>query len=123
MEDVLIMDFKSSVAEASTAVPTKRHVLKLMAGIYDPLGFIQPFIVTLKLLFQTICVSSIGWDEVLNDELSKEFFDVIEDISRLGELIIPRCYYSADPKDHITTVTLHAFQSGVRWVYIFEVRN
>ena len=117
MEDALIMNFKSSVAEASTVVPTKRHVLKIMARIYDPLGFIQPLIVTLKLLFQTICVSGIGWDEVFNDELSKEFFDVIEDISRLGELIIPRCYYSADPKDPITKVTLHAFSDGFKVAY------
>ena len=32
------MDFKSSVAEASTFVPMKCYVLKIMAGIYDPLG-------------------------------------------------------------------------------------
>ena len=40
----MIMDFKSCVAEATTFVPTKRYVLKIMAGIYDPLGFRQPLI-------------------------------------------------------------------------------
>ena len=57
-------------------------------------------------------MSGIGWDNGHNDELTKTFFAVIEDIRRLGELIIPRCYYSADPKDPITTVTLHAFSDG-----------
>ena len=39
------MDVKSAVIEATNVTPTKRNVLKIIAGIYDPLGYLQPLIV------------------------------------------------------------------------------
>ena len=102
--DNLSMDFSSFVAEADKITPTKRNVLKVTASIYDPLGFIQPFRVTLKLLYQKICVSRHGWDDVLNDELAKEFYDIIIEIRNVGQLIIPRCYHSVNLADKLLSV-------------------
>lgn len=34
---------------------TKRTVLRDMARIYDPLGFVCPLVLPMKLLFQNIC--------------------------------------------------------------------
>ena len=38
--------------------PTKRS----LASIYDPLGFIAPVIVKMKILFQDICFNKFTWD-------------------------------------------------------------
>ena len=34
---------------------TKRSVLKLTAKIFDPLGFVSPFVMQLNILFQLLC--------------------------------------------------------------------
>ena len=46
--------------------------------------------VSLKILFQKICISKIGWDAVIRDDLVKEFYDGINEIKTWGELSITR---------------------------------
>ena len=41
---------------------TKRNVLKTLASIYHPLGFISPVILIGKILFRNLCDLSIPWD-------------------------------------------------------------
>ena len=55
--DKLVFDVKACVQNALSYPATKRNVLRVIAGIYDPLGLILPIIVKLKLLFQEICAS------------------------------------------------------------------
>ena len=45
-------------------------MLKIIAGIYNPIGFIQPIIVSSKILFQEICSVNISWDEELIETLT-----------------------------------------------------
>ena len=66
-EDNLVINIKSYVDKAFTMTLTKRSVLKITAGIYDPLGFIQPIVIRLKILFQEICVAKYSWDDVLTE--------------------------------------------------------
>ena len=103
-QNKLVMDFRSSVNEADAAIPTKRNVLRIIAGIYDPLGFIQPVMVSLKILFQKICISKIGWDAVIRDDLVKEFYDGINEVKTWGELSITRCYFPVKVNDPIVKV-------------------
>ena len=35
----------------------------MVSQIYDPLGYIQPFILPVKRLMQELCVDKLGWDE------------------------------------------------------------
>ena len=41
---------------------TKRNVLKTLASIYDPLGFISPVLLIGKILFRNLCDLSIPWN-------------------------------------------------------------
>ena len=76
-EDVLIHEFGDALIEAEKEKITKRTILKVLASIYDPMGMIQPLVVTLKLLFQGLCSSGIGWDDVIGEEVKKKFHEVI----------------------------------------------
>ena len=49
-KDVLIIDLKELLDRALCYMPTKRSILRVIAGIYDPVGFIQPLVV---ILFQS----------------------------------------------------------------------
>ena len=36
---------------------TKRQLLCITASIFDPLGFLSPFTIKLKILFQVLCIN------------------------------------------------------------------
>ena len=44
---------------------TKRNVLKKTATVYDPLGFLSPYIVRSKLLMQKAWLGAATWDDLL----------------------------------------------------------
>ena len=49
---------------AKRLVPdSRRGILSLIPGLYDPLGFAAPFILPAKTLLQDLCRQDYGWDE------------------------------------------------------------
>ena len=48
---------------------TKRSLLRYIALFYDPLGFISPIILQGRLLFQESVKMSVGWDDLLSDDM------------------------------------------------------
>ena len=65
VDDQLIFSLESFVETASLLIPTKRNVVSLVGQIYDPLGFLSPVTVRLKILLQELCKIKIGWDQQL----------------------------------------------------------
>ena len=46
----------------SSSPDNSTSVLKLTAKIFDPLGFVSPFVIQLKILFQMLCQDKLDWD-------------------------------------------------------------
>ena len=65
--------------------PTKRSVLRLSAKIFDPLGFLSPFIVQLKILFQRLCVNKTNWDHPLQEHTLEEWNKLVTDLRVLSQ--------------------------------------
>ena len=74
-EDQLVLDLKEVLEDSSLddLRPTKRDVARITSKIYDPMGFITPVTVKMKLLCQSLCKKKIEWDEVL-DETSRKIW-------------------------------------------------
>lgn len=53
---------------AATLQSTKRSVLRLTAKVFDPLGFLTPFKINMKVLFQKLCIQGVNWDDMLDSE-------------------------------------------------------
>lgn len=51
----------------------KRNLLSFLVGLFDPLGYISPVIVCVKILFQNLCCENRDWDEEL-EEIQAELF-------------------------------------------------
>ena len=93
----------------------KRSVLKLTAKIFDPLGFLSPFVIRLKMLFQVLCSEKIDWDQPLRGEMNKTWNLMFEELKPLGYVRIPRCYFN--PGFSKTDVQLHGFSDASERAY------
>nr|XP_055049264.1 uncharacterized protein LOC129434357 [Misgurnus anguillicaudatus] len=71
---------------------TRRGVLSTVASIYDPLGFMAPFVLIGKQILQQMCREKIGWDEELPESLRPQWESWIRDLPNLAEMEIKRSY-------------------------------
>ena len=70
---------------------TKRNVLKKTATIYDPLGFLAPYVVRAKLLIQQAWITAADWDDPLPDHHQEQWKSWFQESTGLDRIRIPRC--------------------------------
>ncbi|KAG1929509.1 hypothetical protein F2P79_022940 [Pimephales promelas] len=90
---------------------TRRGVLSTVASIFDPLGFVAPFILIGKRTLQRMCQDKIGWDEPLPDDLKPHWEAWLRDLHNLSLVKIPRCYVPSTFKD-VQQYELHHFSDA-----------
>ena len=88
--------------------PTKRAVLSCIARMFDPLGFVSPFVMVAKSLFQELWQLGLDWDAELPADRSALFLDWLRGIEILKQLSIPRCYSSGGWRQG-DGVSIHSF--------------
>ena len=92
MNDELIFDFNELAILIQGTEPTKRRIVAIATKFYDPIGFVAPVIVCFKMLFQELCTSKIGWDELLTGELLTKWKQLVSGFQGVATSI-PRCYF------------------------------
>lgn len=70
---------------------TKRNVLKKTATIYDPLGFLAPYVVRAKLLIQQAWIEAADWDVRLPVHHQEQWKSWFQESTGLEGIRIPRC--------------------------------
>ena len=83
-------------------------VLSFIARLFDPLGLVTPFVMSIKCLFQELWKLGIAWDEEIPDSLESEFLNWCRGLKKLEEWKIPRSYTHL-PWKEVTFHELHAF--------------
>jgi hypothetical protein len=69
---------------------TKRGLLSMVASLYDPMGWILPTVMNMRMALQSLWIKDYNWDTPL-DEIDREKFRVyIEEIKCLTNIQIPR---------------------------------
>ena len=86
---------------------TRRKILSLIASLFDPIGFLAPFLVRAKLLFQQVWQFGIGWDETPPSEFLLEWSKWQKELNSLSEFLVPRFYRHVS--DSPTVIQLHVF--------------
>lgn len=71
---------------------TRRGILSVTSSIYDPLGLVSPFVLPAKALLQKLCKKGYRWDFELSDFDAKIWHKWLQDIQKIEEIKIPRCY-------------------------------
>ena len=108
--DEFVLSLSALASYARTLPTTKRTVLKVTAKIFDPIGFLSPFTIRMKELFQRLCTEGVDWDDDLNGSLLTKWNAILNELSDLENVRIPRCYSSSDAAP--TKVELHGFSDA-----------
>ncbi|XP_064469733.1 uncharacterized protein LOC135384463 [Ornithodoros turicata] len=87
---------------------TKRTMLKATASVYDPLGWVAPFLVRAKHLFQKLWVMEVDWDDVVPDGIDTEWKKWCSEVDKLRNIQVPRRYTESLPSQSCF-FTLHIF--------------
>ncbi|XP_042632019.1 uncharacterized protein LOC122148737 [Cyprinus carpio] len=70
---------------------TRRGVLSTVASVYDPLGFMAPFVFLLgKQILQQMCKEKVSWDEEVPENLRPRWESWIRNSPNLAEMEIKR---------------------------------
>lgn len=104
----------SFVPPPDELVLTKRNVLKKTASIYDPFGFLTPFVVRAKMLMQEAWIEALGWDEELPDHFKMEWKRWFGELGELGAVRVLRCL--KEDKE-LRDVTIHTFSDASEKAY------
>ena len=101
-------------------VSTKRGIISDTAKSFDVLGWLAPFIINMKILFQLLWKEKgkMGWDDPLEEGLVMRHQEWREQLSELKTLTLPRCYFSAGAP---TSIQLHGFADASKDAYAAAV--
>ncbi|XP_054872902.1 uncharacterized protein LOC111584426 [Amphiprion ocellaris] len=72
--------------------PSRRGILSTVASIYDPLGFVAPYLLSGKRILQEMCHHGTGWDEPVSEHLRPRWEHWRKDLINLEKIQIARCY-------------------------------
>ena len=87
---------------------TRRGILSVVSQLYDPIGFIAPFILIGKNILQRVNEAGLDWDEPVPEDINKDWQNWVSQLNSLQEVEIQRCY---KPKYFgvVTRAELHHF--------------
>ena len=93
LQDMFIFDFREQLNSIKCLPCTKRLTLRVTASLFDPLGLLSPFTITLKMLFQGLCTSKTDWDEPLHAGTQAQWKVILlEDSPMLASYNFSSCF-------------------------------
>lgn len=100
---------------------TKRQLFSEVAKMLDPLGLLAPNTILAKRLMQQTWAAKIGWDELLSDNLLRDWLQIRNSIVAVRDIEIPRPVTSPA----YDSLKLHGFAdaSGIAYGACLYVRS
>lgn len=92
---------------------TKRRVLSHIEQIFDPNGYIGPFVIVTKILMQRIWSAKIGWDVLVPNEIFRAWQQFQQQLPLVTEIRLPRWLGIGDDRN----VSLHGFADASLLAY------
>ncbi|XP_064462300.1 uncharacterized protein LOC135372759 [Ornithodoros turicata] len=93
----------------------KRSILRASARLFDPLGFLSPYIIRVKILFQELWKAKLDWDTKLPEELAKIWHAWCAELKDLRKVSVERCLLPCSGVTH--TIQLHVFTDASPLAY------
>ncbi|XP_066500465.1 uncharacterized protein [Hoplias malabaricus] len=71
---------------------TRRGILSVVSSVYDPMGFLAPLLLPVKLILRDLCKEKKGWDEEISEKPRQIWQKWLADLEKLSELSVSRCF-------------------------------
>jgi transposase InsO family protein len=91
---------------------TRKGMLSIISSVFDPLGYVSPFVLSAKKILQEACRRQIGWDDALPLDLMSAWKAWLEDQPTLEAFGVQRCIIPGGFKT--ANVELHHFSDASR---------
>jgi len=103
---------------------TRRGMLSIVSSVFDPLGFLNPFILPAKRMIQDLCRRKIWWDSPLSVSDEEPWRRWLDDLRKLDQLKLSRCLKPVG-FGLVKAVELHHFCDASREAYgaVFYLRQ
>ena len=93
-------------------------MLKLSAKVFDHIGLLSLFTVSMKILSQSLCIEKVNWDESLEGEALAKWNSFIDDLNALKNIRVPRRYTNHPMIESSTcSYQLHGFSDASERAY------
>jgi hypothetical protein len=97
-----IMDTFSYILQLETNenVETKRQFISNMARLFDPLGWVSPIIIRVKIMAQHLWTRGIEWDDKIPIDINEKWIEIKKELNIINEIKIDRwIQYSPEYKN------------------------
>ena len=111
-EDTITLELTVIAERAKDLPATKRNTLRLLEGIFDPLGMIGPITITATILFQEACRQKINWDDPLDGVIKQGIEAWIESLIECEQIMTDRCVYG-HVREEVLECSLHGFADAI----------
>lgn len=95
------------------SVITKRLFSSLLARIYDPMGFVSPYVVQLRLFLRKLWIAGLDWDEPVPKDLRDEALLAIRDANLVNQVSLKRNVLPDDGKESTLVVYCDASKLAI----------
>jgi hypothetical protein len=92
---------------------TKRGILSVASSLFDPLGFLAPLILPVKILLQDLWRTGVSWDEEVPEPYLSKWREWLQGIQHVVNIQIPTCFKSQS-LDSPSCIQLHVFSDASR---------
>ena len=114
-DDSFVWDVAEKLSRFLKTEPvTRRDLVSAVYSLFDPLGFIAPYMMKAKLLLQMLVRKGVGWDDPLGEDERAQWRRWLEDLPKLSEIRVTRCF---KPAVFVDIVRLHLFSDASRSGY------
>lgn len=93
---------------------TKREFLSITASLYDPIGWLSPLAVKIKIMYQQMWIDGTDWDEKIGDTLQREWNTLSKEMEFINNFKIERWIQMTSENQEIQ---LHGFCDASIWAY------
>ena len=91
---------------------TRRGILSMVSSVYDPLGFLAPFILSAKKILQDLCKEpNLSWDDEVPSEYKRRWEIWTAELPKLEKLQVNRCIKGSSSENDIVK-ELHVFSDA-----------
>ena len=98
-----------------TEVFSRREMLRMLAGQFDPLGILVPCLLGGKLILQEVTCSGIDWDDAIPDNIRRDWKSWVDSINLVKHVSLPRyCFGNKEVSENNPPVIyqLHCFSDA-----------